>query len=169
LFATAGDWLGKITILCAVVTAVAWLTKQPWRFRAFGVTAFLVVLTSGVWTLAIVPSIVRPKVSGAARYEPVYDRGGDRAVIAVKPDLSPETLEKTMRQALVDLGSPGRSLADTFTIQARTVVHPRPGVSRLVAVATLVRNTRDPKSEPQIRIDRRALAEARAIAERTPR
>lgn len=165
-FALAGDWLGKLTIFLAVVTAIAWITKQPWRFRAFGTTAFMVVLTSGVWTLAISPSVVRQKVVGAARYEPVFDRGGNLAVIAVKPDVTPEALEKTMRQALIDLGSPGRSIGSNgvFRIQARTVVHPRPGLSRLLTVATLERNSRTEKGEPAIRIDTQALTEAREIA-----
>jgi len=101
---------------------------------------------------AIIPRGLVPPAGykAAARYEPVFDRGGNLAVIAVKPDVTPEALEKTMRQALVDLGSPGRSIGSdgVFRILARTVVHPRPGVSRLLTVATLERNSRNEKGEP---------------------
>ncbi|AGY58442.1 Ycf51 family protein [Gloeobacter kilaueensis] len=165
LFTTAGNILGIVTILCAVATLVSWLTKQPWRFRAFGVTAFLVVLTSGVWTLAILPSIVRQRIPGAEKFSVVFDRGGSRAVIAVAATISLEALEKTLRQAAIDTGSSGRVISDrTFVLQARTIVHPRPGVSQIIPVGTLERQFGSSNTEPRIRIDREALARAGAIA-----
>jgi hypothetical protein len=165
-FEQAGIWLGRITIGLMVITAIAWLTKQKWRFRAFGTTAFMVVLTSGVWTLAVVPSIVKPKVSGAARYEPVFDRNGARAVVVVKPTIDRKTLEATLRQAYIDLSSSGRNLktGDTFTVVARTVVHPRPGVSRLLVLGTAQRTSLERGAEPKLSIDETAIAEATRLA-----
>ncbi len=164
-FTTAGNFLGIFTIFCMVVTLVAWLTKQPWRFRAFGTTAFLVVLTSGVWTLAILPSIVRPRVRGAEPFTPVFDRGGSLSVIVVSAKITAAQLDATLRKATIDLGSTGRSVSSgqRFTILARTVVHPRPGVSRIIELGTLERAA-DPKDPPLIRIDEKGLAEAQRLA-----
>ncbi|UFP96853.1 Ycf51 family protein [Gloeobacter morelensis] len=169
-FTQVGNILGIVTILAAAVTLVAWLTQQKWRFRAFGTTAFLVVLTSGVWTLAILPSIVRPKVPGAEKFSIVFDRGANRAVIVVAPTITAAALATTLRQAAVDLRSTGRSLAGggTFLIQARTVVHPRPGVTRVLYVGALERKAgQAQEQEPAITVDEAALAEARRIADKT--
>lgn len=164
-FTQAGNVLGIVTILLAVVTLVSWLTKQPWRFRLFGTTAFMVVLTSGVWTLAIIPAIVRPKVEGAQRFVTVFDRGGGRAVIVVSPTITAEALRTTLRKAALDLGSTGRALGtgSPFKIQARVVVHPKPGVSRIIPVGSYER-TVGSSTEPKIDVDAAALSEARRIA-----
>jgi Protein of function (DUF2518) len=164
LFTLITKVVGGITGLAAVATLFAWITKQKWRFQAFGTTAFLVVLTVGVGTLAIIPSIVHKKVPGAERYVAVFDRGGSRAVITVKPDITPEALDPTLRQALADLNTLGRSVDGPFKVQARVVVHPRVGVTRLIQVGSIAVDNKVEKSKPEIVIDRAALEQAKAMA-----
>lgn len=164
LFTLITKVLGGITLLAALATLFAWITKQKWRFQAFGTTAFLVVLTVGVATLAIIPSIVHKKVPGAERYVAVFDRGGNRAVITVKPDITPEALDPTLRQALADLNTMGRSVDGPFKVQARAVVHPQVGVTRLIQVGSIAVDNKVENSQPVITIDRSALKQAKVIA-----
>ncbi len=164
LFTFIAKVLGGITILAAVATLFAWITKQKWRFQAFGTTAFLVVLFVGVGTLAIIPSIVRKKVPGAERYVAVFDRGGNRAVITVKPDITPEALDPTLHQALADLNTMGRSVDGPFKVQARVVVHPSVGITRLVQVGSIAVDNKVEKSKPVVQVDRIALQEAKEMA-----
>jgi Protein of function (DUF2518) len=164
LFTLIAKVLGGITGLAAVATLVAWITKQKWRFQAFGTTAFLVVLTVGVTTLAIIPSIVHKKVPGAGRYVAVFDRGGNRAVITVKPDITPEALDPTLHQALADLNTMGRSVDGPFKVQVRVVVHPSIGVTRLIQVGSIAVNNKIENNKPEIMIDRVALEQAKVMA-----
>ncbi|MBC7879729.1 MAG: hypothetical protein H7Y37_00195 [Anaerolineae bacterium] len=164
LFTLIAKVLAGTTLLTAIATVFAWITKQKWRFQAFGTTSFLVVLTVGAATLAIIPSIVHKKVPGTGRYVAVFDRGGSRAVITVKPDITPETLDPTLHQALADLNTMGRSVDGPFKVQARTVVHPSVGVTRLIQVGSIAVDNKVENSTPVVTIDRTALQEAKAMA-----
>lgn len=168
LFDLSWKLAGAFTALCVVVTLFAFVTKQQWRFRAFGITAFMTLLTVGFLTLAILPSPVRERIPGATSYQVVFDRGGNRAVIAVKPTITAEALGATLQQAAVELSSPGRSITgNSFTIQARTVVHPQPGLTRVLYVGTLERPIPAEGRKPIIRIDPGALQTAQQIAKQT--
>jgi hypothetical protein len=62
----------------------------------------------------------------------VYDNGATQAVISVPPKITESELEATLRQAANDLFSYGRNSIggeEQLTIRARTLLHPKPGVS----------------------------------------
>jgi|GEM_PF-215568 len=124
--------------LLAMLTLLAWIRNWPLKFSLVGYTAFALVLTAGCFALSLGP-IFRSRIPGAAPYTTVYDQGADRAVIAVSPDIIPEQLILTLKQAASDLGSPGRfsTGSPVFTLQARTVIHPEPGVSEPLLLGTL--------------------------------
>lgn len=164
LFTLIAKVLGGTTLLVALATLFAWITKQKWRFQAFGTTSFLVVLTVSAATLAIIPSIVHKKVPGAERYVAVFDRGGSRAVITVKPNITPEALDPTLHQALADLNTMGRSVDGPFKVQARVVVHPSVGITRLVQVGSIAVDNKVENSKPVVQVDRTALQAAKVMA-----
>jgi hypothetical protein len=116
--------------LLAVLTLIAWSRQSNWRFALVGYTAFCLVLTAGCWGLSLGP-IMPTTIAGAAHYKTVYDRGADQAVIAVDPTITPEELTPTLLQASRNLLTSGRysSSSTFFTVRARTVIHPQPGVS----------------------------------------
>ncbi|MEN9231172.1 MAG: Ycf51 family protein [Thermostichus sp. DG02_5_bins_236] len=124
--------------LLALLTLLAWIRNWPLKFSLVGYTAFTLVLTAGCFALSLGP-IFRSRIPGAVHYTTVYDQGADRAVIAVSPDITPEQLIPTLRQAASDLGSSGRFSTGTslFTLQARTVIHPEAGISVPLRLGTL--------------------------------
>lgn len=125
------QWSGIATIVFAVLAILAFIFKWGIRFRLVGTTGFMLVLTSGLFALSLVP-LSRTVIPGATKYTLVYDNGSTQAVIAIKPDITPTALEATLQQAASNLYSPGRlgSLGETkLTIRARTIVHPEPGLS----------------------------------------
>jgi hypothetical protein len=95
------------------------------------VTGFMTVLTGGLFALSL-GLYTRPDVPGAVRYSRVFDTGSTQIVIAVPPEISETELDATLRQAASKLFSPGRlSPKEQFlTIRARTVLHPKPGLSQ---------------------------------------
>ncbi|MEN9246361.1 MAG: Ycf51 family protein [Thermostichales cyanobacterium BF4_bins_65] len=129
---------GILAMLLLLTTVVLWLRQSPWRFAFVGYTAFTLVLTAGCFALTLTP-ITRPVIAGAAPYTTVYDQGANRAVIAVAPDITPEQLELTLRQAASNLFSSGRFAqgSPVLTIEARTVVHPGVGISEPVTLGKL--------------------------------
>ncbi len=104
--------------LLALVTLLAWIRNWPWKFSLVGYTAFTLVLTAGCFALSLGP-IFRSRIPGAAPYTTVYDQGAERAVIAVSPDITPEQLILTLKQAASDLASSGRfsTGSPVFTLQ----------------------------------------------------
>lgn len=129
-FGQIAQAMGLFVLGCAIVTGVAFVQNWGWRFRLVGVTLFSVVLTVGLFALSLTP-LTKEVVAGATSYRTVYDRFGSEAVIAVAPTITSPELALTLEQAAARLFSTGRinNGTDTFTIRARTIVHPRPGVS----------------------------------------
>ncbi|MCS6958804.1 MAG: Ycf51 family protein [Pseudanabaenaceae cyanobacterium SKYGB_i_bin29] len=127
-FGQIAQGMGLFVLGCAILTGVAFVKNWGWRFRMVGVTLFSVVLTGGLFALSLTP-LTKEVVPGAAPYKTVYDRFGAEAVIAVAPTITPAELALTLEQAAARLFSSGRT-SDTLTVYARTIVHPRPGVSK---------------------------------------
>ncbi|HLO89353.1 MAG TPA: Ycf51 family protein [Nostocaceae cyanobacterium] len=125
------QWSGIATLVFAALTILGFVLKWGIRFRLVGTTGFMLVLTSGLFALSLVPSS-RTVIPGAVKYTLVYDNGATQAVIALKPDITPTALEATLRQAASNLYSPGRlgsASNNQLTIRARTIIHPEPGLT----------------------------------------
>jgi Protein of function (DUF2518) len=125
------QWSGIATLVLAALTVVGLIFKWGIRFRLVGTTGFMLVLTSGLFALSLVP-LSRTVIPGAVRFTLVYDNGSTQAVIATSPQITPSALEATLRQAASNLYSYGRLGSKTdnqLTIRARTLIHPEPGVS----------------------------------------
>jgi hypothetical protein len=125
------QWSGIATIAFAVLTILAFILKWGIRFRLVGTTGFMIVLTAGLFSLSLVP-LSRTVIPGAVKYTLVYDNGSNQAVIATAPEITPEELEATLRQAASNLYSYGRLGAagnNELTIRARTLIHPEAGIS----------------------------------------
>lgn len=138
---TYGTWLGYFTIFCALLTVVAWLFQWGVRFRLVGVTGFMVVLTGGVFSLSLA-LYSRPQIPGAVRFTRVYDMGSSQVVVTVPPEITESELDATLRQAAINLFSPGRmtSTNNSMTIRVRTIVHPEPGISKLLYLGQVQRS-----------------------------
>lgn len=136
-----------------LLTLWMWIRQSEWRFAFVGYTAFTVVLSAGLWALSLGP-IVRTSIPGAGRYTVVYDRGSDRAAIAVSNSITPEDLEPTLLQAASNLYSSGRysSDTDTLTIRARTVIHPKSGVTEALELGRVTRSLAR-RSDPTLQVD----------------
>ncbi len=131
-FLQATQWAGILTVAFAILAGLAFLFKWGIRFRLVGVTGFMAVLTGGLFALSIVP-ITRTQVAGATHYTTVFDSGSSQVVISVSPQITPSELEATLRQAASNLFSPGRFSSageKQLTIRARTIIHPKTGVSQ---------------------------------------
>ena len=151
--------MGILVLILTLVTGVAFGRSLGWRFRMVGITSFAVVLTAGLFALSLTP-ITRSSVAGAVPYTLVYDRHGPEAVIAVSPDINAKQLELTLKQAAINLFSPGRNslgTANNLRIRARTIRHPEAGISQLVylgEVQSSLRLRNDPNSVVKIFGDR---------------
>jgi hypothetical protein len=145
LFGQLSQGMGIFVLFCALLTGVAFVSNWGWRFRLVGVTSFCVVLTIGLFALSLAP-LTTKEISGAAPYSVVYDRLGTEAVITVKPDITPEQLEATLKQAAFRLFTSGRGSdggrSDRLRIRARTVLHPQPGVSQPLYIGEIKRSLR---------------------------
>lgn len=130
-----------MAVVLLLATIILWVRQSKWRFAFVGYSAFTIVLTAGLWALSLGP-IVRTSIPGAARYTVVYDRGSDRASIAVSQDITPEQLELTLLQASSNLYSSGRYSTDTntLTIRARAVLHPEEGVTEALELGRITRS-----------------------------
>lgn len=162
------QWSGIATIVFAVLTILAFIIKWGFRFRLVGATGFMLVLTGGLFSLSLVP-LSRTVIPGAVKYTLVYDNGSNQAVIATTPEITPEELEATLRQAASNLYSYGRLGAggnNQLTIRARTIIHPEPGISIPVYLGKVERTlvTRaDPEMSVEVYLDKFAqLPEAKA-------
>ncbi len=152
-FGTLAQGMGLFVLLCALLTGIAFVKQWGWRFRLVGITSFSVVLTVGLFALSLAP-ITRASVPGALPYTLVYDRYGPEATIVVPADITAEHLEATLRQAAVNLFSPGRSgqgRTDKLTIRARVVAHPRAGVSMPIYIGQVERSLRR-RDDPEVKV-----------------
>jgi hypothetical protein len=163
------QWSGIVTLAFAVLTLLALVLKWGFKYRLVGATGFMGVLTAGLFALSLVP-IVHSNVPGALHYSLIYDNGSDRATIAVAIPISETGLDATLRQAAADLYSYGRSgsVDRQLKVRARTVIHPRPGISEPLVLGEVSRSLAGgEESKLEIRIDRDNLAKvARAKAEK---
>lgn len=127
---TYSQWMGILTVICGVITVLAFILKWGFRFRLVGITSFMGVLTVGVFALSL-GLYTRAEIPGAVHYTLVYDTGGAQTVIVVPPTIGESELEATMRQAAGDLYSFGRGGRgkDQMTIRVRTILHPKSGIS----------------------------------------
>ena len=153
------QWSAIATLVFAVLTILALVLKWGFKYRLVGATGFMGVLTVGLFGLSLVP-IVHSNIPGAQHYSLIYDNGSDRATIAVAPPISETGLDATLRQAAADLYSYGRSGAvdRQLKIRARTVIHPRPGVSEPLVLGEVSRSLGGgEEGELNIRIDRANL------------
>ncbi len=154
-FGTLTQGMGIVVLGLALLTGIAFARAFTWRFRMVGITSFAVVLTAGLFALSLAP-ITAAVVTGAVPYTLVYDRLGPVAVIAVPPTINSSELTATLKQAANNLFSLGRNSlgqTETLKIRARTILHPRPGVSKLVYVGevkTSLRVRNDPNMAVQI-------------------
>ncbi|MBW4574554.1 MAG: Ycf51 family protein [Aphanothece sp. CMT-3BRIN-NPC111] len=130
-FLTATQWVGALTLVCAAITVLGFFLKWGIRFRLVGITAFIGVLTGGLFALSLVP-FTRTLIPDAVRYSLIYDTGAAQTVIAVPPKITESQLDATLRQAAADLFSSGRLSQgrSQLSIRARTILHPEPGVSQ---------------------------------------
>lgn len=140
-FLTLTQWSGILVLVLAVITLLSFLFQWGIRFRLVGATGLLGVLTIGLFALSIVP-FSRTLIPGAIRFSLVYDNGGNQTVIAVPPQVTESELDATLRQAAADLFSYGRlsGVDNQLTIRARTIIHPKPGVSRPVFLGQVKRS-----------------------------
>ena len=129
---TYAQWSGIATIGCLIVAVIAFIAGWGFRFRLVGVTSFMGVLTIGIFALGL-GLFSHTEIPGAVRYSLIYDNGANQAVIVVPPQVEKSAIEPTLRQAIADLYSYGRTGSngnDRFTVKLRTVLHPKPGVSQ---------------------------------------
>lgn len=130
-FLSYTQWSGIATLVLAAVAILGFIVKWGVRFRLVGATGFMLVVTVGLFALSLEP-VGRTAVPGAMKYTLIYDNGSTQTVIKTSPQITPEELEATLRQAASNLYSYGRSGSrgdNQMTIRARTVIHPQPGVS----------------------------------------
>jgi Protein of function (DUF2518) len=156
-----GKWSGIATIAFGVLAGLAFVFKWGFRFRLVGVTGFMGVLTSGIFALSL-GLYTRPSIPGAVHYARIFDAGADQVVIAVPPEINESQLDATLHQASLDLFSPGRLSmgSDRMVIRARTLLHPKPGVSQLVFLGEVRRSISSREDEnATFTIDRKALAQ----------
>jgi hypothetical protein len=158
LFGQLAQVMGVFVLVCALITGLAVAFKWSWRYRMVGATLFSVVLVVGLFSLSFEP-ITRSSVEGAVPFKLVYDRFGPQATIAVAPTITPQELESTLKQASSNLFSSGRNSqgSDQMTIYARTVIHPREGVSKPLYLGFVKRSLslrNDPNIEVQVFTDK---------------
>jgi len=136
-FALATQYMLELAGVFAVLTILAFVFKWGFRFRLVGVTSFTLVLTGGLFALSIVP-FAPTIVEGATSYSLVFDNGGSRLAIAVAPETTPDEVEATLRQVVLNKTTYGRAGRE-LEIRARTIVHPREGVSEALYLGRAVR------------------------------
>lgn len=154
------QWAGYFTLFCAVITVLGWLLKWGVRFRLVGITGFMGVLTGGLFALGLGLS-ERPNIPGAVRFARVFDTGAAQVVIAVPPQITASELDATLRQAAIDMYSPGRLSQglDKMTVRARTILHPQEGVSQIVYLGQVQRSMKSRQDDqPMVEIYPNQLA-----------
>jgi hypothetical protein len=153
-------WSGYLTIFLAALALLGWMLKWGIRFRLIGITGFMGVLTGGLFALSL-GLYTRPTIPNAVRFSRIFDMGGTDVVISVAPNITETQLRATLQQAAADLYSSGRLSqgTDKMTIRLRTVIHPEPGLSKLIFLGQVRRSLgsrTDPNPEIEIYADRLA-------------
>jgi len=131
-FALYTQWSGYLTISALILTILAFALKWGFRFRFVGITGFMAVLTIGLFGLNL-GLFSRTDIPGAVRFIRVYDNGANQVVISVPPTITETELRATLLQASNDYFSYGRGSKagdKKLTVRARTMLHPKPGVSQ---------------------------------------
>ena len=126
------QWSGYLTIAALILTILSFALKWGFRFRFVGITGFMAVLTIGLFGLSL-GLFSRTDVPGAVRFIRVYDNGANQVVISVPPTITETELRATLLQASNDYFSYGRGSRagdKNLTVRARTMLHPKPGVSQ---------------------------------------
>ncbi len=138
---TDAQWSGILTIVVGTLTVLGFVLKWGFRFRLVGITGFMGVLTAGIFALSLA-IYTRPNVPGALHYSRIFDTASSQVVIVVPPTVTEPQVEATLRQAAIDLYSPGRMTQGEprLTIRLRTNVHPEPGVSEPLYLGEIQRS-----------------------------
>lgn len=138
---TDAQWSGILTIVVAILAVLGFVLKWGFRFRLVGVTGFMAVLTAGIFALSLA-IYTRPNIPGAVHYSRIFDTASSQVVIVVPPIVTEPQVEATLRQAAIDLYSPGRMTQGEprLTIRLRTNVHPEPGVSEPLYLGEIQRS-----------------------------
>lgn len=129
-FSTYTQWSGIATLGFLGLTILAFLLRWGFRFRLVGTTAFMGVLTAGLFGLNL-GLFTREVVPGAGRYALVYDNAAANVVVVVPSETNPDELTATLTQAAIDIAPYGRlgSSDGNVIIRARAVTHPELGLS----------------------------------------
>ncbi|MBE9076818.1 Ycf51 family protein [Romeria aff. gracilis LEGE 07310] len=164
-FLQATQWVGLGTLAFAGLTLLAFILKWGWRFRLVGATGLMAVLTVGLFGLSFEP-FTRAAVPGSVPFTTVFDSGGSQIVIKVPQSITQTELEATLQQAASNLLKASRlGNRQTPTIRARTIVHPRPGISELLYVGQVQPIPDAETGEPvTIQINAPQLAKASAAS-----
>ena len=128
---TYSIWSGYMTIALFILTLIAWIAGWGFKFRLFGAASFMGVVTASIFALSL-GLFTHTTIPGAARYSLVYDNGYNKAVIVVPPDIDQSAIAPTLRQAVADLSTYGRTGSNgnnQFTVAIRTVLHPQDTIS----------------------------------------
>ena len=128
---TYSIWSGYLTIALFLLTLIAWIAGWGFKFRLVGATSFMGVITASIFALSL-GLFTHTTIPGAARYSLVYDNGSNKAVIVVPPDIEKSAIAPTLRQAVADLSTYGRTGTngnDQFSVAIRTVLHPQDTIS----------------------------------------
>lgn len=131
-FLTYAQWSGLLTLACLLLAVLGFILGWGIRFRLVGITGFMAVLTGGIFALSL-GLFNRTTIPGAVRFSLVYDNGANQAVIVVPATITESELEATLRQAASNLFSYGRTGIggnNQFTVRARALLHPEPGISQ---------------------------------------
>jgi hypothetical protein len=138
---TDAQWSGILTIAVGILAVLGFVLKWGFRFRLVGITGFMAVLTTGIFALSL-GIYTRPNVPGALHYSRIFDTASSQVVIVVPPTVTEPQVEATLRQAAIDLYSPGRMSQGEplLTIRLRTNVHPEPGVSEPLYLGEIQRS-----------------------------
>ncbi len=159
------EGLAIAMVIFGAVTTLAFIANWGFRFRMVGVTSFTGVLAGGALGLSLA-LYQRPMIPNAQAFVRVYDRSAGQLVITVNPKMTPEQLEATLKQAAIDLSSPGRSSADgMITVRARVLVHTEPGLTQPLYVGVAVRSLDSKRTDVdniQVQIDAETLSKAAA-------
>jgi hypothetical protein len=154
-------WSAIATLAFFVLMVFAFIFQWGIRFRLFGVTAFMCVLTVGIFGLDL-GLFTREEIPGAVRYTLVYDDAAANVVIVVPPESTPDEVEATLKQAAIDISPFGRlgTTGSTVTIRARTVTHPEPGLSELLYLGQVQKPSQSRDSaDLQVKLFRDRFAE----------
>ena len=159
------EGLAIAMVIFGAITTVAFIAKWGFRYRMVGVTSFTGVLAGGALGLSLA-LYQRPMIPDAQAFVRVYDSSGGQLVITVDPKITPDQLKATLKQAAIDLSSPGRSSTDgAITVRARVLVHTEPGLTQPLYVGEAVRSLNSRRNDIeniQIQIDAETLGKAAA-------